>query len=189
MGYEDDFEDADFEEPEIEAPVTPPETMKLTLQVGLTDYQPNGLLTLIANGLLREIGGRDHWDELLKAYLLRLGKDRAEALVTAEVDRLMREGIGGLDLGALVRETAEAWAGELVNAHDGKPCTDSYYRREAVPRLQWFVRALVKESMDAAWKEAEAEWKAKTQAAIKATLTEAMADRLAKALPTPAELR
>jgi len=162
--------------------------MKLTVQVGLTDYQPNGLLTLLAQGILRDIGGRDKWKELLTAYLLRLGKDRAEALVTAEVERIFGGGVG-LDFAAIVSTAAEAWINEPVR-FDGAPVgNDSFYRKDGVPRIQWLVSKLVKEAMDAAWKAAEADWKAKTQAAIKSTLTEAMTEKLAKAFPAPPELR
>lgn len=187
--YEDDYEDDAFEGPVVDESVRAPETMRMLVEVGLTDYQPSGLLTLLAQGVLRDIGGRDHWKELLTAYLLRLGKDRAESLVTAEVDRIFGSGVAGLDFTAIVRKAAEEWAAELVRPHDGSPVRDHYDRSSGVPRLQWFAGKLVKEAMDAAWKAAEAEWKAKTQEAIKATLTEAMAERLAKALPLPAELK
>ncbi len=43
--------------------------------------------------------------------------------------------------------------------------------------------------MDAAFKAAETEWKASTQQAIKETLADLLSARLAKALPSPAELR
>jgi hypothetical protein len=185
--YDDEFDDDAFETPIVDEPGSVPEDMKLTVEVGLSRYSPGEMLNLLAQGILRDIGGRDHWKKLLAAYLLRLGKDRAEDLVAAEVERIFAAGVAGLDFTALVREAAEGWANEKVR-YDGRP-PDAYERSSAIGRLEWFAKKLVKEAMDAAWKEAEAEWKAKTQAAIKATLTEAMADRLAKALPTPAELR
>lgn len=186
--YEDDYDESDDEVRAVEPAPAPPGGMKLTVEVGLTEYTPNGLLNLLAQGILRDIGGRDKWAELLEEYLLDLGKQRAEELVTAEVERIFAAGVAGLDFTAIVRETAERYMGAAVGKHDGKE-PGHYNRGDAIPRLEYLATTLVKQAMEAAWKEAEADWKARTQAAIKATLTEVMAERLAKALPAPPELR
>lgn len=53
---EEDF-DSHLENHLTEEPIKPPENMKLTIEVGLSEYSPNGLLELIARRLLAQIGG------------------------------------------------------------------------------------------------------------------------------------
>lgn len=192
MHYDDEYDLEDeavagaFDPPHPEEPVTPPERMTLSVQVGLTEYQPHGLLELLARGILKDIGGRDKWAKRLEEHLLGIGEARAEELVTAEVERIFRDGVAGLDFPAIVRKAAEEYMTQRVNS-SGEATT--YFQKDTPSRFEWWVRKIVKESMDAAWKQAEAEWKAKTTAAIKETLAQAMAERLAKALPTPPEIR
>ena len=93
-----------------------------------------------------------------------------------------------MDFGAIVRKAAADYMKERVNSN-GQAIGDSYHIRDAPTRVEWLVAKLTKEAMDAAFKQAEAEWKASTQQAIKETLTDALATRLAKALPSPPEVR
>lgn len=167
-----------------EEPVTPPENLRLTVEVGLTEYSPDGLLALVARGLLQQIGGRDKWSSRLEQMLLTMGKKRAEELVTEVVENTFSTEVAGLDFPAIVRKAAEEYMKEPVNS-EGKA---SGYTRDS-SRLQWLVSRLTKEAMDAAFKEAEKEWRAATQNAIKETLTEALSSRLAKSLPAPPEVR
>lgn len=192
--YDDRFDDREndletdvFDVPALpEEPVLPPQAMKLSVEVGLSEYQPNGLLELLARGILKDIGGRDKWAARLEKHLLDLGKERAEALVTAVVERHFRDGVAGLDFPAIVRGAAEEFMTAKVNSRGESA---SRYDTGSPSRFEWWVRKIVQEAMAEAWKAAEAEWKAKTVTAIKDTLAQAMAERLAKALPTPAELR
>lgn len=163
---------------------TPPSNMTLSVQVGLTEYSPNGLMEFIARGLLTQIGGKDQWAKTLEHYLLKLGKEKAEDLINTEVSRIFQEGITGLDFTSLVRKSAEEWINEKV---DNEGRADRHYAKTT--RKEWMVNKLVKESMDAAFKQAESEWREQTTKAIRETLSFTLAERLSKHLPIPPELK
>lgn len=185
--YYDDFDpEEEMDERLAEEPVKPPENMKLTIEVGLSEYSPNGLLELVARGLLQQIGGRDRWQERLQEMLLKIGEDRARKLVEDGIESAWAD--SEVDFAAIVRKAAAEYMNEPVNSR-GEAVTQRHYHDGAVKRVEWLVAKLAREAMDAAFKQSEAEWKASTQQAIKETLSTLLAERLAKALPAPPELR
>lgn len=180
--YDPEFlNDEYFESP---ASVTPPEDLKLTVEVGLTAYSPNGLLGLIAQALLGQIGGRDKWAKRLEAHLVKLANDEMATLIRTEIVKVWR-GETGIDFNSIVKKAAEEHMNEMVDSQ-GKKASPGNARQK---RIEYIAAELVKESTAAAFKEAEAEWKQTTKNAIKETLAEVLASRLAKALPSPPELR
>lgn len=190
MSYDDgDYDpEEELDERLAEEPVKPPEDMKLTIEVGLSEYSPNGLLELIARGLLQQLGGKDRWQRLLRNKLLVIGEERARALVEEAITSAWNGASPEVDFGAIVSKAAAEFMKEPVNS-SGQTITERYHRDGAITRVEWLVAKLTKEAMDGAFKQAEAEWKASTQQAIKETLTDALATRLAKALPPPPEVR
>lgn len=170
-----------------EEPVTPPAEMKLSIEVGLSEYSPQGLLSLLARGLLAQIGGKDKWAKRLEGELLKQGKARAESIVDHVVTKMFEDNEEGVDFTEIVSKAASEYMNERVDS-DGK-VAGGFNRSERPTRLAWIVSKLTREAMDAAFKQAETEWRAQTTQAIKETLAGALADRLAKALPAPPELR
>lgn len=165
----------------------PPENMKLTIEVGLSEYSPNGLLELIARGLFQQIGGPQRWATLLDKMMKEKAEEHVRQFVEATVARIWNQGAADLDFVGIVRKAAEEYMQEKVRSDGAR--TDSYDQNRGVKRIEWLVSKLTKEAMDGAFKQAEAEWRASTQAAIKETIGEALAARLTKALPSPPELR
>ncbi len=183
--YDVDPED-ELDERLAEEPVKPPENMKLTVEVGLSEYSPNGLLELIARGLLQQLGGKDRWQQLLHKMLLKIGEERARKLVE---DGIASAWAGAeIDFGEIVRKASAEYMNEPVDSN-GKAYADRHYHDKSPKRIEWLVAKLTREAMDTAFKAAEAEWKASTQQAIKETLADLLSARLAKALPSPAELK
>lgn len=189
MNYDPPYDPPDFddddEELQTELPVTPPTNMKLTIEVGLTEYSPNGLLELIARALLKDIGGRDRWAALLNKKLQTLADEQARELIQKEVNDVWA-GSSEIDFRAIVQNAARDYMTAKVD-NSGDP---TRYNQDKRPtRLEWIVANLTKQAMDAAFKEAETEWKEQTKKAIRETLAETLAVRLAKTLPSPPELR
>lgn len=182
------YDEDDVDPGSIEEAIHPPEDLKLTVEVGLSQYQPNGLLELIARALLQQIGGRDQWSRRLEKHLTDLASERAQQLVNETIERTFVSELGSINWQESVEQAARDFMNEKVDS-DGKELKDSYSRRGAQARKEWMVTKIVKESMDQAFKAAEQEWKDSTKIAIKETLTEALVARIAKALPTPTELR
>lgn len=186
--YEDDYEE-ELDERLAEAPPRPPEDMKLTIEVGLSEYSPNGILELIARGLLAQIGGRDQWQGKLTKLVEGMVRARAEELVAETVHRVFVEMVADVDFDGAVRQAAEVYMHEKVQPHSGEKFNSSYGESSAPRRIEWLTRKIVEEAMDKSFKASESEWKANTVDVIKQTLTQMMAERLAKALPAPQELR
>ncbi len=182
------FSDDEMIDGSIEEVISPPEDLHLTVEVGLTQYQPNGLLEIIARALLQQIGGRDRWVNRLEKGLLDLAATRARALVDETINRIFVSELGSINWQEIVEAAAREYMEEKVTS-DGKSATDSYSRREAKPRKEYLVSHIVKESMDSAFKAAETEWKENTKQAIKETLADALAIRIARTMPTPPELK
>lgn len=186
MSYDpDDYGPEDLLDEELPKP---PEDMKLSIEVSLTEYSPNGLLELIARGLLTQIGGKDRWKARLEKHLLELGRAKAEGIVNETIRQHLAGAVNGMapQLADLVQLTVLEWAGQKVNS---KGEADGGYRAEMKTRAEWMVKKVVQESIDAAFKQAEAEWRASTAQAIKETLSSVLADRLARALPAPPEFK
>lgn len=165
----------------------PPENMKLTIEVGLSEYSPNGLLELIARGLMQQIGGPQRWASQLDQMMKKKAEEHIQRFVETTVARIWNQGAADLDFVGIVRKASEEYMQEKVRADGAR--VDSYDHNRGVKRIEWLVSKLTKEAMDGAFKQAEAEWRANTQAAIKETLAEALAARLTKAIPSPPELR
>lgn len=190
MHHPDDYtyDEDDLDPGSAEDVIQPPEDLKLTIEVGLTQYQPNGLLEMIARALLKDIGGKDQWARKLEKHLIALASERANSLVNETIDRIFLSELGSIDWQTIVETAAREYMNEKVNS-SGEKAQDTYSRNGAQQRKEWLVAKIVKESMDQSFKAAEQEWKESTKTAIRETLMDALSSRLAKALPVPPELR
>lgn len=158
-GFDEDFDDDD-DLPDYTPPpasiAAPPEDLKLTVEVGLTQYLPNGLLGFIAGTLIKDIGGRDKWVGRFRKLLEQEGKSKLSGLIDSEAALLFQD--HRAELRTLIEQGFK-----------------SYFEDEK----------LAAEAVDQAWKEIEAETKARWVADIKAVVTDLMAARVERALPPP----
>lgn len=168
----------------VSDPVTPPENLKLSIEVGLSEYSPSGLLELIARGLLQQIGGRDKWSALLKSHLVKLADQQIGGLIQGEVFKIWNSQTD-IDFKSIVHTAANEYMNELVDSSGDRV---SHKGRNTQRRIEYVTSELVKKAMAEAFKEAEAEWKETAKAAIKETLAEVLASKLARSMPMPKEL-
>lgn len=165
------------------APQVPPD-MKLSVEVGLTQYNPNGLLGMIASAMVKDIGGADRWKARFRGLLVKEGQAKLRGLIDAEA-ALLFEGKRE-ELRGLISQAFDDHFKEKVT-EQGKP-PDHYSADKAKPRMYWLVRELAKQAVEQAWKEIEAETKAQWTANIKAVVTELVTAKVERALPPPKTL-
>lgn len=182
MEYEDWIEDAEAQA--FVAPAEVPPDMKLTVEVGLTQYTPNGLLGLIADAMVKQVGGADKWKERFRRLLADEGLAKLRGLIDAEAALLFEGNREGLR--ASIQQGFEAYFSQKVNNRGEPVAPDAYSRRDAKgTRLDFLVRELTTAAVEQAWKEIEAETKAAWVNNIKAVVTELVTAKVDRVLPAP----
>ncbi len=181
--YDEEFDDDGGEFPDYTPPITttPPDDLKLTVEVGLSQYSPSGLLGFIASALVKDIGGRDKWVQRFRELLEQEGKSKLSGLIDSEASLLFQD--HRTELRTLIEQGFKTYFEEVVGS-DGKP-NSGYSRQDNKTRMQWLVESLAREAVTQAWEEIEAETKAQWVADIKAVVTDLMTARVERSLPPP----
>jgi hypothetical protein len=181
--YEDDWTEEGDEQASA-APAEVPPDMKLTVEVGLTQYTPNGLLGLIAAAMVKDVGGADKWRARFRKMLADEGRSKLRGLIDAEAALLFE---GQRDaLREEIRKAFDSYFAQRVDVHGNPLDSNSYGFRDAKDtRISFLVRQLAAEAVEKAWKEIEAETKAQWTANIKAIVTELVAAKVERVLPAP----
>lgn len=172
------------DEQALAAPAEVPPDMKLTVEVGLTQYTPNGLLGMIAAAMVQDVGGTDRWRARFRKLLADEGLAKLRGLIDAEAALLFEGHRDGLR--AEIQKGFDDFFSRKVNSRGEAANPEAYgYRDLKETRMTFLVRELATAAVERAWKEIEAETKAAWVNNIKAVVTELVSAKVERILPAP----